>query len=609
MAKAASADFEDLPDFSARFLTVVAASFTDVIFALACGALGELLLIAASRWQRVRAIVSAACLTFFAIFASYAVAAIGLFKYFRRPLTAALLGMVGNGAAVRSSIFERVTWPIAIGLLLAPAAVVLLAMWIRPRRSIIAAAVAIAALWIGGGVLLHARGWEAHRREFLWLNPHVELLRTSATRLRGARPVLPKDFPPEYVDEFRTFRGRGGGAQPGFALPAGVARPRNVIVIVLESVGTKYLHLYGYPQEITPTLTAESRHALVFDDIYAHASFTYASFRPLNFSVYPGLPWHYSLLEDVRPVPGTLAAAMKQRGARTAYFTSGDLDWGHQRWLLQRSRSFDRLRGSSQLDCPVLSSWGTEDRCLVDRLIEWIGEKPDEPFFAVCWTDQTHDPFVLGPRIEATDFFAGKPRPPFAEDLSRYLSILRDTDAQLARLFAELRARGLADDTLVVITGDHGEAFADPHHQRGHAWSVFEEEVHVPLMLWTPRLFPEQQRAQQIGGHVDLNPTLADVLEIEPDAEWQGHSLFDPARPNRAYFMAIAGGDVFGVREGDWKYVYDVTSGSESLYNLRLDPQEQHNFAVGEPERCAELRRRVAAWLEFQDAFLWGREN
>jgi arylsulfatase A-like enzyme len=85
--------------------------------------------------------------------------------------------------------------------------------------------------------------------------------------------------------------------------------------------------------------------------------------------------------------------------------------------------------------------------------------------------------------------------------------------------------------------------------------------------------------------------------------------LFDPAKPNRAYFMAIAGGDVFGVRESDWKYVYDVTSGSESLFNLRDDPNELRNVVSAQPDRAKQLREHVAAWVTFEDAFLWGREN
>jgi phosphoglycerol transferase MdoB-like AlkP superfamily enzyme len=259
---------------------------------------------------------------------------------------------------------------------------------------------------------------------------------------------------------------------------------------VLESVGTKYLGLYGYPRDVTPTLTAESQHALVFDNIYAHASFSFASFRPINFSVYPGLPWHYALLKDARPIPHKLATIMRARGARTGYFMAGDLDWGDQRWLLDHHGGFDVMQGAADFPCPRLSSWGAEDRCLVDRLLGWIAEKPEQPFFAICWTDQTHDPFLLSPGATPDEVFQGNTPAAFAADFTRYITLLRNADAQLARIFSALRERGLADDTLVVVTGDHGEAFGDPHGQRGHAWSVYEEEVHVPLLLWNPRLFP-----------------------------------------------------------------------------------------------------------------------
>jgi arylsulfatase A-like enzyme len=128
-------------------------------------------------------------------------------------------------------------------------------------------------------------------------------------------------------------------------------------------------------------------------------------------------------------------------------------------------------------------------------------------------------------------------------------------------------------------------------------------------MIWNPQFFPEGVRSPAIGGHVDLNPTLADILQIPPEKEWQGHSLFDPARPNRAFFMAIAAGDVFGVREGEWKYMFDVTSGQESLFQLSRDPDEQQNVVANEPERAKRLRERLAAWVTFEEAFLWGKKD
>ena len=565
---------------------------------------------AVARWARLAVVMRATFLLLYAFFAAYAVMAVGLFRYFNRPLTYDLLGLVGNAAAIRSSLAERITLPIGLALVLVPALFLVVADRGHRNRRITQIALGLASIWVVTGWLLYRGGWEKEKLEYLSMSPHAEFLRTAAIRLAGGhRPSFAKDFPLEYMEEFRTFGARAPGSRTHFRLPEGTARPKNAIVVILESVGTKYLGLYGNPADVTPTLSAEARHALVFDNIYAHASFTYASFRPLNFSVYPGLPWHYSLLEDARPLPETLAAALKKRGARTAYITSGDLDWGDQRWLLERQRSFDLLQGAADLGCPLLSSWGSEDRCALDRLIQWIDEQPSKPFFAVCWTDQTHDPYLLGPGSAPIDPPQEKASPPFAADLARYLHVLRNTDAQLARVFAFLRERGLADDTLVIVTGDHGEAFADPHRQRGHAWSVYEEEVHVPLMIWNPRLFTDAGRPGVIGGHVDLNPTIADLLDVEPAREWQGHSLFDPARPNRAYFMAIAGGSVFGVREENWKYIHDVSSGRESLFNLATDPDEQHDVRSNEEARAKRLRQRVAAWVAFEEAFLWGREN
>ena len=184
------------------------------------------------------------------------------------------------------------------------------------------------------------------------------------------------------------------------------------------------------------------------------------------------------------------------------------------------------------------------------------------------------------------------------------MNVLHEVDGHLGRLFAFLRARGLADDTLVVVTGDHGEAFADPHDQQGHGFSVWQEEVNVPLMIWNPRLFPEGQHRENIGGHVDLNPTIADLLGADlPDA-WQGHSLFAPARPERTFFVASVDNYWLGIREDRWKYILEASSGIESLFDLVADPDEQHNALAAQPERVARLRQRIGAWIAFEDQFI-----
>ena len=128
--------------------------------------------------------------------------------------------------------------------------------------------------------------------------------------------------------------------------------------------------------------------------------------------------------------------------------------------------------------------------------------------------------------------------------------------------------------------------------------------VNVPLILWNPRLFPGGQRIDTIGGHVDLNATVAELMGIQPPGDWQGHSMFDPARPQRAYYLASIGEYLFGVREGKWKYTFEATSGREFLTDLTADPDELKNVAGSEPDLCRKLRHRVAAWVDYEDKFM-----
>jgi arylsulfatase A-like enzyme len=388
-----------------------------------------------------------------------------------------------------------------------------------------------------------------------------------------------------------------------FQPAAGVSRPRNVIVIVLESVGTHYLSLYESTYETTPCLAAEAKNALVFDNFYSHLGYTFCSSIAINYSIHPGLPWFYVPNEGSRPLPPTLASALRAQGWRTAYIHNGDLDWDGMRTVVE-GHGFDVVQDKRDLPCPPLTSWGTEDRCALDRVIEWIDEDPAKPFFTLCWTDQTHDPYSLSPGMTEKDFFNGQPPAARAGELSRYLNILHETDRHLGRLFAALRERGLADDTLVVVTGDHGEAFTDPHDQRGHGFTLYEEDVNVPLMLWNPRLFPAGQRVPTIGSHMDINATIADILGVAAPAESQGRSLFDPGRSPRAYFVASIADLFIGVREGSWKYILDASTGRELLFDLSREPAEERNLAPVEPAKTRELGQRVSAFAAFENTFL-----
>ena len=127
---------------------------------------------------------------------------------------------------------------------------------------------------------------------------------------------------------------------------------------------------------------------------------------------------------------------------------------------------------------------------------------------------------------------------------------------------------------------------------------LYEESVHVPLLFWYPGRYKSATRPATIGAHVDLAPTIAELAGLPAAADWQGRSLLQPEHIPRAYFYVAEDFFRLGVREDNWKYIYDLREAREELYDLDRDPTEQRNVAKDEPQRSARLRQRLAAWTE-----------
>jgi len=212
------------------------------------------------------------------------------------------------------------------------------------------------------------------------------------------------------------------------------------------------------------------------------------------------------------------------------------------------------------------------------------------------WTTQTHHPYEPTPDVPLLTF--QREPVPDQYELERYLNVLHETDGQLARLFDAIRRLKLDDDTLVVVIGDHGQAFGYPHDTYIQGRTIYEEDVHVPLMFWSPRRYQTATRSNVVGSQVDLAPTIAELAGVPPAPDWQGRSLFDPMRSSRAYFYVAEDHFTLGMREGNWKYIFALREGVDELYDLDKDPDEQNNLAKAEPARTARMRQRLAAWTE-----------
>jgi phosphoglycerol transferase MdoB-like AlkP superfamily enzyme len=304
-----------------------------------------------------------------------------------------------------------------------------------------------------------------------------------------------------------------------------------------------------------------------------------------------------------RPIAPGLAGVLKGRGYRTAFLSAANPEWGGMDWIA-RGAGFGQVIGPEQLGGPAASSWGTQDGVLIDGLLNWVdaGRATGRPFFVTAWTDQTHDPYTLDAGTPQVNF-VDPPAHRHAADENRYLSAIRQVDRHLGRLFAGLRQRGIADDTLVVITGDHGEAFGDRHDTNGHGAALFDECVRVPMMIWNPRTF-KGERDLRVGSHVDIGPTIAHVLGVEPLPHWQGASLFSPDHPGRAYAVIDVAAYQFAAIDAGHKYILNATAGAEHLFDLRADPMERRDVGKEQGGTLEQMRGRVRAFVKAEDGYL-----
>ncbi|MFN8444895.1 MAG: LTA synthase family protein [Caldilineaceae bacterium] len=381
--------------------------------------------------------------------------------------------------------------------------------------------------------------------------------------------------------------------------PAG--KIKNVIFVTMESVGQRYLPAFGAPYDNMPELDHYLSASVRFPNIYASAPTSNKSLVSILASIYPWLS--YAMLTKEYPdfnFP-TLSSELHNVGYRTAFLSAGDTRYeGADKFLSYRK--FDRIENQESLkDCgrPTYESSfafmnGVDEMCLVDSMETWIDEAPQQPFFAMLWTQGTHYPY----------YTIGEERDFGVQDafFNRYLNALQHTDAMIGRLLDSLKRRSLLDSTLVVIYGDHGEAFGQ-HNQEMHAWNIYEENVHIPLILINPQLFHGEQN-ETVGGLLDLAPTVMELLGQSVPEKWQGRNLLRPSARARVYFYAPWWDTWFGYREGNYKVLYNGIYNKTEIYDLSTDPGELTDLSTQKPEMVEEGVQYLSAWVQHQTQFV-----
>jgi arylsulfatase A-like enzyme len=369
----------------------------------------------------------------------------------------------------------------------------------------------------------------------------------------------------------------------------------NIIVFVSESTPAQYISLYDSTYGCTPAIKKWSSISNMYTNMYAHIPSTPNSMLSLLSGIYPMIDYRSALLEKVQLPGPTLPELLRSNGWETSLFFSSDLDYaGMSKYAA--AQNFTTIEDNGSIPCN--SSFnitqsnidGLDDSCMVGRYLNWLHNSRGGKKFSLLWTNQTHNPYYT----KSNDHYSDN------ETLNRYLNALHHTDQVFNQLMNSLSKTGQLEKTLVIFLADHGEAF-NTHDQKLHASRVYEENVHIPCLLFNPLLF-KGNRNDTIFGLIDLPATIAHVLGIKKPTEWQGKSLLDNNTSfSRAFFISPYTDLIMGTRNGKWKYIYNVDTEEEELYDLSTDPGELKNRKNEFPQIALREKEWLGGWLQFVD--------
>ena len=373
-------------------------------------------------------------------------------------------------------------------------------------------------------------------------------------------------------------------------------------------------------------LTAD---ALTFSHAYVQSSWTRPSIATILTGLYPSQHGAVHKMSPLSDAVTTLAEALRARG----YWTAGFVTNINVAPIFNFQQGFDeftylapsfyfgaadsatrlaiykglRLVRERLLRNRIYVENYYQDAAVVDAAVtDWLAQRPPQPFFLLVHYMDPHDPYFEIPynghgvaRVTDPD-----PAPARRDELhGLYAENVAYFDGFLKQLLAQLKARGDYDNTLVVFVADHGEEFQE-HGGWWHGTTLFEEAVHVPLMIKRPG----EPRAGQTEGALvrtlDLAPTMLAAAGAAALPASPGRDLFAPApaAPPLLAEESLEGNVLASLRSGGWKLITanpDNPRGLPpvALYDLDSDPGETRNRAADEPARVQAMRAELERLL------------
>jgi arylsulfatase A-like enzyme/Tfp pilus assembly protein PilF len=373
----------------------------------------------------------------------------------------------------------------------------------------------------------------------------------------------------------------------------GSKAPRNLLLVSIDTLRADHLGCFGYAGAQTPRMDGLARSGLRFARATTVMPLTLPAHSSLLTGTFPA--WHgvrdnggFYLADD----QVTLAETLRDHGYRTGGFVSSfvlDHRWGISQGFERYFDDFDLDKFGDAPGMDVIQRPGSET---VDQALTWIAGDTARPFFAWVHLYDPHTPY------EAPEPFRSR----FPKTMvGAYDAEIASSDAQLGRLLDALELAGRLDDTLVIVTGDHGEMLGE-HGEQSHGFFIYDAATHIPVIVSGPgvpvREVPDQIRI------VDLMPTALELLRVPAPKAVQGVSLLPLAHGARLGLIGqseswypryhYGWSELLSVQDERHQY---IRAPRPELYDLKDDPRELADQSGGDSARLATLDKALTDHL------------
>jgi arylsulfatase A-like enzyme/Tfp pilus assembly protein PilF len=400
-------------------------------------------------------------------------------------------------------------------------------------------------------------------------------------------------------------------------------RALNVVMITIDTLRADHLGCYGYKQIKTPNIDALAAEGTRFERAFAAVPVTLPSHSSIMTGTYPMLSGMHDFSGNkLSPLQPTLASVLKQSGYQTgAVVGAAVLD---SRFGLNQGFDFyyDHF-DFSRLDEANLDEMERPGNVVADVALDWLAKNSQKKFF--LWMHLYDPHFPYRPPEPYKSEYAARP----------YDGEIAFADEQVGRVLRFLKEKGLYQNTLIVLCGDHGESLGE-HGEKTHGFFIYNATMHVPLIVRLPEQLPEKP-TESGAPHaiadpvslVDLMPTVLGAIEATVPSQVQGSSLLpqlrtggdrnnrpknnpanndlaanDPAAHDRA--DRVVYGETYMPRiHFNWselrgsentKYHF-IDAPRPELYDLAQDPGEVHNLFAGKKAVSEEMRAKLIAMI------------